>query len=175
MPAYRPAAVVMAANTEDAPPPITHDRLGRPIVGPCRLWTKALDGKGYGAIGNRDFGSTSIQRAHRVAYALAHDVPMTDIRSVPELDHLCRVTRCCAPAHLEPVPHDVNVKRGDGGRVNREKDRCPRGHLYDPDNTRLYRNHQGGTGRACRECHRARGRATYDPAKRAARYQAGRG
>jgi hypothetical protein len=175
MPAYRPAAVVMAANTEEVPPPIATDRLGRPIIGPCRLWTKALDGKGYGAVGNRDFGSTSIQRAHRAAYALAHDVPLTDIRSIPELDHLCRVTRCCAPAHLEPVTHRENVARGDWGSRNRGKTECIRGHPFTPENTRTYRTHLGGVGRACRACQRAKQRAAYDAAVRHGRYAEGRG
>lgn len=28
------------------------------------------------------------------------------------LDHLCRVRSCCNPAHLEPVSHAENTKRG---------------------------------------------------------------
>lgn len=153
MPAYRPAAVVMAANIEEAPPPIDTDRLGRPIVGPCHLWVKALDSKGYGVIGNRDFGSTAIQRVHRVAYALARGVPLADIRSVPELDHLCRVTRCCAPPHLEEVTHGENVQRGDTALINGGREECIRGHPFNEENTRYYRRAaDGGSSRVCRVC-----------------------
>ena len=41
-----------------------------------------------------------------------------------ELDHLCRVTMCVNPDHLEPVPHDENVRRGvvsrGIGKITRE-------------------------------------------------------
>ena len=76
MPAYRPIAVVLAANLRETPAPFTHDRLGRPLVGPCLIWTRATDSKGYGVVGNKDFGSTKLQRVHRVAYALAEGLPM---------------------------------------------------------------------------------------------------
>ena len=156
----------MAANTQKHPAPIDVDRLGRPLVGPCHLWVKAVDRKGYGVIGNRDFGSTTIQRAHRVAYALAHGIPLTDLRSVPELDHLCRMTQCCAPRHLEAVSHGENVKRGNVAAINGSKTHCKRGHPFDEANTRTYRNRSGGTSRACRHCQRDASRATYDPAAR---------
>jgi hypothetical protein len=83
------------------------------------------------------------------------------------------VTHCCNPVHLEPTTHAENVRRGDGGRVNREKTRCPQGHPYDRNNTRLYRRADGkGMGRACRTCANEKARAGYDPAARAARHRA---
>lgn len=165
---------MIAAHTKEAPSPITTDRLGRPIIGPCRLWTRALDGKGYGAMGNRDFGSTKIQRVHRVAYALAHGVPLTDLRSIPELDHLCRVEHCCAPAHLEPVKHGENVRRGDVAAINGSRTECIRGHAFTPENTYTYTNRSGGVGRGCRTCTTARNKARYDPIARRVRYRAER-
>lgn len=152
---------------------MTHDRDGRPLNGPCQIWTKALDSHGYGVLGNKDFGNTIIQRAHRVSYALAHGVPLTEIRTIPELDHLCRVPACCAPAHLDPVTHAENVRRGDAWAINGAKEKCPSGHDYDAENTgRHYRRRSESWERYCRRCYRDRQRAAYDPEKRRARHLA---
>jgi len=43
-----------------------------------------------------------------------------------EFDHLCKVTLCVRPDHVEPVTHDENMRR-------RRKPYCKRGHLKDPD------------------------------------------
>jgi hypothetical protein len=79
----------------------------------CWLWKGSLDGKGYGqfSIDNLNFV------AHRVSFVLAG-------RTVPvglELDHLCRVRRCVNPAHLEPVTHRENVRRGLAGQSPRRR------------------------------------------------------
>jgi hypothetical protein len=166
----------MAANLLEADCPLTHDRLGRPIQGPCQLWTKALDRHGYGAMGNSDFGNNKIHRAHRVSYAIAQGVPLTEISDISELDHLCRVHACCAPLHLEPVTHQENHQRGDVWAINGSKTKCPRGHDYDDENTGWhFRKRSDSWERYCRTCYRDRTRAAYDPAKRRARYDEGRG
>lgn len=109
------------------------------ILSGCWLWAGATDGSGrYGAIqaGGR------VARAHRVTYELLRG-------GVPdglELDHLCRVTLCVNPWHLEPVTHHENVLRGNSIQAaNARKTHCPRGHPYDM---------QMGGGRWCRTCHR---------------------
>jgi hypothetical protein len=161
--------IVMTQHVEHAEPPITHDRLGRPLIGPCHLWTRALDSKGYGVVGNAEFGTTSIQRTHRVAYAIAHGIPVTQMAQIPELDHLCRVTHCCAPAHLEPVTHAENVARGDWVSPHTGKPACVNEHLFDEANTRIRKSNGA---RECRACQREANRRNYDPAKAAARHQA---
>lgn len=58
-------------------------------------------------------------------------------RIVPEgleLDHLCRNRWCINPTHLEPVTHAENVRRGEGGIRERNRTRCPSGHLYEGAN-----------------------------------------
>ena len=78
-----------------------------------------------------------------------------------ELDHLCRVTRCVRPTHLEAVTHSENARRSPLLRANarsnglamKGKDRantthCPQSHPYDERNT--YRTKQGH--RKCRKC-----------------------
>lgn len=78
-----------------------------PYLGPCWLWRGYCDPKGYGYYDRRD-GST--RRAHRIVYELVCGV-------IPDglfLDHLCRKPSCVNPAHLEPVTHLENQRRGVG-------------------------------------------------------------
>ena len=76
----------------------------RPDLGPCWLWTAYLY-KGYGRFNG---GQGRIVEAHRFAYELAKGA----IPSGLVLDHLCRVTSCVNPDHLEPVTIAENVDRG---------------------------------------------------------------
>lgn len=108
----------------------------------CWLWTaKKVDGKGYGQIteGKRAY------QVHRVVYeALVGPIP-----DGLQLDHLCRVRRCCRPNHLEPVTQTENQRRGYGfAGVNARKTHCAQGHPYDEANTII--RHRGG--RDCRTC-----------------------
>lgn len=118
----------------------------------CWLWTAATDGSGrYGAI----YRDGRLQRAHRVAYELLRG-PIPDELVV---DHLCRVTLCVNPSHLDLVDQRTNIMRGScPTAVNAAKTHCKRGHEFTPENTR---NMKSG-GRACLTCeveyHRPRSR-----------------
>lgn len=104
--------------------------------GDCWLWTGNLV-RGYGQIkvDNKPLYT------HRVAYELV-------VGPIPEgltLDHLCRTTVCCNPAHLEPVTMEENLRRQGASKTH-----CKRGHEFSPENTRI-----GPHGkRVCRTCHR---------------------
>lgn len=137
----------------ETPPPITHDRLGRPIIGPCLIWGGTVDGGGYGNIKV----AGRVVHTHRLSYLIQTGIDVLD-RSV-KIDHLCRVRACAQPYHLEPTTQAENVARGDTGLHNRIKTHCPKGHPYDAVNT--YTNPQGR--RVCRQCARDAGRA-YDAA-----------
>ena len=99
--------------------------------GECWVWTGAINEAGYGRVGNR--------YVHRAVYeALVGPIPEGH-----HLDHLCRVTRCCNPDHLEPVTHLEHASRRPGWRT------CKRGHdLKDPANVYVRR----GGGVMCRPC-----------------------
>lgn len=121
------------------PSPTLKDRLGRPLVGPCLVWQGAKL-KGYGYIDNK--------RVHRVMYEMF----VSPIAHT--LDHLCRVTDCASPAHLEDVTQAENTRRSDVGIRERSRTNCPKGHPYDSDNTKVDR----AGSRNCRACDREKWR-----------------
>jgi hypothetical protein len=110
----------------------------------CWLWTESDNGRGYGRISFRNKNA----QAHRVFYELFCG-PIPDNM---ELDHKCRVTFCVNPAHLEPVPHKVNVRRGVTGATTsarqRSKTHCPKGHAYAGNNLVI----RVDGSRQCRTC-----------------------
>lgn len=108
----------------------------------CWIWTGSTGGDGrYGRI---HFEGRN-RPAHRVAYILlVGPVSEDDV-----LDHLCRVTLCVNPTHLEPVTQAENIRRGDAPpALNARKTHCKRGHEFTPENT--YAARSGGRG--CRAC-----------------------
>jgi hypothetical protein len=111
----------------------------------CWHWL-ASQYHGYGRIRIR--GKTV--PAHRVAWVLTYgalDPAMT-------LDHLCRNRSCVNPTHLEPVPLDVNIMRGESAHAKNARKRvCIHGHAFTAKNTYV----RPTTGRRdCRLCIRAR-------------------
>lgn len=134
--------------------------LRRLVIDPssgCLLWQGALDKDGYGLI---HVDGRAI-RVHRATYEMfAEPIPPG-----LEPDHLCRIRRCAAPAHLELVTHKENMLRGDGiGSMNAAKTHCGTcGEPFDEANTYI----MPSGGRDCRACIRARA-ARYKARKRAA-------
>jgi hypothetical protein len=76
---------------------------------PCWVWVMATDSNGYGRLGGG---------------ALAHIAEWEKTNGrVPkglELDHLCSNPPCVNPAHLEPVTHAENMRRGRGAKLTKE-------------------------------------------------------
>jgi hypothetical protein len=110
----------------------------------CWHWSGAWNDGGYGNLTwrGRDY------RAHRLVYTLL----VGPIPKGLELDHLCRVPCCVNPAHLEPVTHHENRRRGALARIATCSDLtcCPYGHPWTPENTIIVPNESP----VCRECHR---------------------
>lgn len=70
----------------------------------CFVWQGSTNGCGYGIIwheGRRKY-------VHRLTYELEHG----PVPSGLMVDHLCRETLCCNPAHLEAVTNRENTLRG---------------------------------------------------------------
>jgi hypothetical protein len=102
----------------------------------CWLWGGHIDKRGYGRLRGKG--------AHRLTY-------QEFVGPIPDgldLDHLCRVTACVNPQHLEPVTPIENIRRRSAAYKA-----CKHGHEFTPENT--YR-HSGR--RHCRTCQRERQR-----------------
>lgn len=137
----------------------------RPDLGPCWVWTGAKL-KGYGQINSGGHNGRALY-AHRVAWEWTHG-PITEAGvENPHLDHLCRVTACVNPDHLELVTCKENVRRGNAGQRCRERGaavtHCKNGHEFTEANTYRYTSKNGVTGRHCRQCAKDR----YERHKRA--------
>lgn len=96
-------------------------------------------------------GYARIQRHGKVIYV--HRFTYSMLRGpIPEgfhLDHLCRVTACCNPWHLEVVTPEENRRRQAAAITH-----CPEGHPYDEANTYI----KPDGNRNCKACKRRRTR-----------------
>jgi hypothetical protein len=124
----------------------------------CWDWTDFLDTRGYGRFPVKEDGRWRTLLAHRAMYHLLVGEPG------PELDHLCERPCCVNPDHLAPATRLENMSHAR--RWQTEKDCCPAGHEYTPENTRWSTRRSGRsagtTFRVCRACdlidtHRRRG------------------
>lgn len=75
---------------------------------PCVLWGRALNRDGYGHI--------RIGDAKAIVHRYAYEAFVGPIPGDLTIDHLCRVTNCVNPAHLEPVTASENVRRANAAR-----------------------------------------------------------
>lgn len=106
----------------------------------CWLWT-AASAHGYG-----------YWHGHRV-HRLTYQVLVGPIPDGSVIDHLCRVRKCCNPAHLEPVTVRENIRRGEASAgINSRRTTCVAGHPLEGSN--LYTTPNGR--RQCRVCHARR-------------------
>jgi hypothetical protein len=122
----------------------------------CWLWTGAYQTKngGYGRL----YDSPG---RLRYAHAIAWELYRGPIPEGTEIDHLCRVTICVNPDHLEPVTHRENMLRGKApSAVNNRKTHCIRGHEFTAENTMHIKNGD----RRCRACLKLPHRREYEKA-----------
>lgn len=112
----------------------------------CWLWTGAITKAGYGMFSSKH----KLIYAHRYSYLIFKG----DLVKPLEIDHLCRVTNCVNPEHLEQVTRKVNQYRGLAPtkfiRHQALKTHCPRGHEYTEEN--IYRRKDRPTHRDCLTC-----------------------
>lgn len=118
------------------------------IVDDHWIWTGATKGRKpesqYGVVWN----GSKLERAPRFFYSRFRG-PIPDGMTV---DHLCKVTRCVNPSHLELVTLRENVLRARPSGP----DTCPHGHPLDRE-----RVNRGRVIRYCSICHNADYRRWY--------------
>ena len=126
---------------------------------PTRFWLKVRiqeNGcwKWMGGRSTNGYGQFSVNLRHVQAHRWAYEQLVGPFPPGLESDHLCRNRACVNTAHLEPVTHVENLRRGSGGKGigwwHRAKTQCLRGHPFNKANT--YFRLTGG--RACRPCQR---------------------
>jgi hypothetical protein len=86
----------------------------RGYITPCWVWLQSTNGIGYGRI---NLSKSKHWKKHRYAHRLYYEAANGPIPAGMTLDHLCRVTLCVNPAHLEVVTQAVNVRRGKAAHL----------------------------------------------------------
>lgn len=103
------------------------------------------------------YGSVWFHGRNRAVHRVIYEIFKGEIGDSLVLDHLCRVTLCCNPDHIEPVDNRTNILRGVGAAAVAAKAiRCRNGHDFSGDNLRVYKG-----GRKCIICTREQGRRAY--------------
>lgn len=142
-------------------PPLV--RFGQYAVaqGDCLEWVGVRNSQGYGQFG--------VGRRHYLAHRWLYENVIGPLPRELELDHLCRNRACVKLAHLEPVTHRENMRRGVAAVAvwrstasavaaysaqRRAETYCPQGHEWAAGNE--YESPQGH--RMCRSCLRGRER-----------------
>jgi hypothetical protein len=109
--------------------------------GDCWIWKAYVTRCGYGRF--RVNGQTIL--AHRQAWILTRGPIPPDLT----IDHLCRVTRCVNPDHMELVSGAENSRRGVLARLPLpRREQCANGHPLVTPNLRVLKT--GAT--RCRVC-----------------------
>lgn len=106
----------------------------------CWEWTGTKRRRGYGKF--------RLNLVDYVAHRFAYENLVGTIPAGMQIDHLCRVTGCVNPAHLEPVSQQENMRRAQIAR-GALPDHCKHGHAYTPANT-YFNPHS--ESRVCRTC-----------------------
>jgi len=118
-------------------------RIERVPFSTCWLYTGPLTHDGYARV------TVSLTKKKQIS-VYGHRALFEHYRGpIPAgltLDHLCRVRCCVNPVHLEPVPLQVNIARGNYGWRGQQT-HCKYGHLFDEENTRKWSGR-----RVCRKC-----------------------
>lgn len=130
----------------------------------CWIWIGAKAGRNYGVV--------QYNGKMKYAHNVVREILIGKMPEGMEPDHLCRLPCCVNPHHIEPVTHKENLRRSSAIESMRKWAKsithCPRGHVYDSDNTFVHKNK-----RSCRKC-RAIAVAKFDERNRESRKLAAR-
>ncbi len=82
---------------------------------PCWVWDRTIV-YGYGQ--TRIVGADGKKNVAIYAHVWLWTMTNGPVPNGLQLDHLCRVRRCCRPDHLEPVTSAENQRRGAKTKLN---------------------------------------------------------
>ena len=116
----------------------------------CWIWDGYRNQRGYGMFSIK----SKSKSAHRIMWELAGN----KVDFTKQLDHLCEVTSCINPKHLEQVTARENTLRSKTvTAINLAKTHCAAGHPLSGFNLLYRTSTKEGlikTQRTCRLCHR---------------------
>jgi len=95
----------------------------------CWIWIGATTM--LGSHRNFPYVNFAGKQSHRVAWELFRGAIPRGL----EIDHLCKITNCVNPTHLEPVTRLENVRRSS--RYHPVGSKCCRGHLMVKGNFKI--------------------------------------
>lgn len=106
----------------------------------CWEWTGYRNKQGYGQISVK----CKQKMAHRISWELTHGYEPKKF-----ILHICDNPSCVNPKHLYEgnIFQNMKDKIERNRHHNQKKVSCPKGHLYDEKNTRIYKGR-----RYCRFC-----------------------
>jgi len=84
---------------------------------------------------NFPYGNISYKKKHWQAHRASYFLYRGNIPKGLEIDHLCKVTNCVNPNHLEAVTRLENVRRSS--RFLKDGEKCKNGHLVVPENYKI--------------------------------------
>jgi hypothetical protein len=124
----------------------------------CWLYAGFTNRQGYGQISSILNGQKVTNRIHRLMYESVQG-------PIPEglvLDHLCKVTTCINPDHLEAVTQQINIYRGTSPTaIHRMQTHCANGHEWTVETIRWEKDRKGKRFRRCVPCQRKNANAHY--------------
>lgn len=123
------------------------DKVERITESGCWIWMGAVRTTSYGM----EYGRFNFEGKNRYAHRVSYQCLVGPAPEGLHLDHLCRVTCCVNPDHLEPVTNAENVLRG--WKARGRKTHCVNGHFLDGVN--IWRS-----GTQCIQCARIRESST---------------
>lgn len=113
----------------------------------CWMWTGAVTHRHTGL----DYGVVKVDYRAMYVHRVFYELFVGPIPDGYEVDHLCRVTTCVNPDHLEAVTGAENRRRQLHIQEQMSRTHCPRGHPYSGDNLIVRRGKK-----ECRTCVYAR-------------------
>lgn len=131
-------ALLMGMSTIER---FTEQHIPEPNSG-CWLWIGCIAGR---------YAQMSVSGKRIPSHRWSYEYFRGTIPPGYTLDHLCGITFCVNPDHLEPVSITENILRGNGlAAKNARKSSCPIGHEYDI----FIVQKNGRQARACSICRR---------------------